>query len=297
MGSLGENIRALRKAYGETQLDLSLILNQESTATISNYESGIREPKHEVIKKIAEHYRVTEEELFHGDFSQLSFPKTISLDAESQKERLAIFLPIVSSPEAMRNPDFKRGYEAHCKFIDISVSGESPGESIIETCIESYDKAAERDVIEAVANCLSIFVMLEYGIVNSSMLDSLGRLAGTNEIELLPLIREHFLSDPDFDEFSATENAENDEQHTDITNVVTELIRELSKSSQYHDLADYYIAYRYLNGLVTPDTLSVRMNISVGAEMMFAFALAGNKYALNYLRYGVQANRDKRNNY
>ncbi len=45
--NLGKNIRSLRTSYGESQLDLALALDLQSSSAISNYEKGIREPDRE----------------------------------------------------------------------------------------------------------------------------------------------------------------------------------------------------------------------------------------------------------
>ena len=66
---IGKNIRVLRKAYGETQEALGVVLNVEKN-TISNYENG-REPNREILAAIAKYYMVSVEELVSCDLSEI----------------------------------------------------------------------------------------------------------------------------------------------------------------------------------------------------------------------------------
>lgn len=60
---VGDNIYYLRNAYGETQMELAYAIGLNSPNSISNYEKGYSHPKREILRKISEHYRITEEEL------------------------------------------------------------------------------------------------------------------------------------------------------------------------------------------------------------------------------------------
>ena len=70
---LAKNIKYLRTAFGESQLDLALVLGLESPNAIANYEKGIRNPKADIRRMISKHYRITEDELMYTDFSSLHF--------------------------------------------------------------------------------------------------------------------------------------------------------------------------------------------------------------------------------
>lgn len=51
VNNIGNNIRCLRRAYGETQSELSSVLGLESPNTISNYERGDAEITFEIKDK------------------------------------------------------------------------------------------------------------------------------------------------------------------------------------------------------------------------------------------------------
>ena len=67
---LGNNIRALRIFYGESQKNLAthLFVNRN---TISHYENGKRTPNDKTILAIAKHYMVSVDELLHCDYTGL----------------------------------------------------------------------------------------------------------------------------------------------------------------------------------------------------------------------------------
>ena len=67
----------------------------------------------------------------------------------------------------------------------------------------------------------------------------------------------------------------------DFDEILNELISMLKKMEQWSQLGDYYLALRYILGMV--DTgCSNEMNQAVGMQMMIAFAHIGNKYALDF---------------
>ena len=60
--ALGENLRHARKRIGRSQLDVARDIGI-SNAALSNYETGYREPDLETLKRLANYYDVTIDEL------------------------------------------------------------------------------------------------------------------------------------------------------------------------------------------------------------------------------------------
>ena len=92
---LAKNIKSLRTAYGETQFELALSIGIEAPNAIANYEKGERNPKPEIRKKIASHFRVTEDELLHTDFSNLRFSPNAFNDKEKMVEMTLLVFPVL----------------------------------------------------------------------------------------------------------------------------------------------------------------------------------------------------------
>ena len=57
--TFGERLKQLRKAAGESQTDLAIILGKSAAITVSGYEKGNREPNIKSIRTICEHYKVS----------------------------------------------------------------------------------------------------------------------------------------------------------------------------------------------------------------------------------------------
>jgi hypothetical protein len=66
-----------------------------------------------------------------------------------------------------------------------------------------------------------------------------------------------------------------------------ELLKALKSSLDLTELADYYLALRYVVSMI--DTgLSSEMNIAVGMQMMLSFMQLGNPYALHFVEISVK---------
>lgn len=67
-----------------------------------------------------------------------------------------------------------------------------------------------------------------------------------------------------------------------MDNLLIELISELKLTEQLSQLGDYYLALRYVLGLI--DTgYSDEMNQIIGTQMLITFSQIGNKYSLGFL--------------
>ena len=62
-----------------------------------------------------------------------------------------------------------------------------------------------------------------------------------------------------------------------------ESIKALKSDEKWSDLGDYYLALRYTNGLVDTD-LSAEMNVTMGIQLMIAYAQLDNKYAKLFIQ-------------
>ena len=98
---LGNNIKSLRKAFGETQDDLGFILGVNNN-TISQYENGKNIPKDDYLMLIANHYLVSVEELVTGDFSDM---EDICVDTDLFLKRIYLLFPVFISSET-KEPNF-----------------------------------------------------------------------------------------------------------------------------------------------------------------------------------------------
>ena len=281
---ISKNIKSLRIAYGESQLDLALSIELDSPNAIANYEKGIRIPKPEIRKRIAKHYRITEEELMYSDFSGLHFPKSIFGDKEKMIEMSLEMFPVIKTEQAIRNAEFRTGFEAHLRIIEAMKNSITGNDSDYDVCFESYDKC---EMPEATANILGLFLLLEIFMKNQWMRDGAEALS-KNRINGDELLKKYYLKD--FDDMSESQGFSedmNEREMSEFEECISDLLKELRKHSEWSDLVDYYVAIRYLHGCVD-NSQTDEMNKAIGGEMLLVFAQFGNVYAKKFLRKGVE---------
>jgi hypothetical protein len=75
---------------------------------------------------------------------------------------------------------------------------------------------------------------------------------------------------------------------SDFDEIITEVLKTLKSDSKWSDLADYYIALKYVLAMVDSD-LSPEMNSAVGMQMMLTYAKIGNPHALKFLKATISA--------
>lgn len=290
---LPQNIKSLRTAYGESQMDLAFAIGLDAPAAISNYESGTRSPKPEVRKKIAEHFRITEEQLMHVDLSgirQISFE--VLSDIHKVQELTFAAFPVVCSEEALKNKAFANGYNSHMRIKKCMLAGQEPDDKDYDICLDSYDSAFEEEAIpEAVANMLWWLLQLEYIVLNQQISEGAQRLM-ENKISGAEFLRQCYLKNFDFENEDDTVEV-SDKETMDFYNDIEEIVQDLLKklySSRLSDLAYYYTAIRYAYGIVKNE-LSQEMNQAIGNEMLWAISEIGNKYAKTYLQAMLSATK------
>lgn len=290
---ISKNIKGLRTAYRETQMDLAYALGLNSPSTIANYEKGLRKPEHEIRQKIAEHYKITEDELLCCDFSKLSFGSFPFDDKEKMQGIAGTMLPIIYTEEAMADPLFKKGYDTHMRAYEAMKAGIGFNENDYTVCINSYLESFDSfGTFEAVANCLWWFLLAEFGMANEQLIDGVKAL-NDKKIDNNNFLKTYYLYSREEDLYDGDGCKCNKERHKfleEFEDIIIELLRELKSSPEWSNLADYYTALRYLFCTVSND-LSDNMNRAVGGEMMWAFVMLGNPYAESFFRKGIECSR------
>lgn len=284
---LAENIRNLRIAFGESGLELALAIGAESTSSISQYENGKRIPKRDVLQKIATHYRITENELIYGDFSELTIKKVKVYDRENNKRAFDTLCPIVCSNGALRNEDFRKAYEIHKREYLKAAEGIGFNGNEVEQCLELYQCAQEAGVLEAYANYLSWSILLGMVMYIWSP-ELIERLENdkNKDLSFEELIKDYFLLsfDKESDEKHEALAAAREEYIRDNEIGIYASIRYLKSSKEYADLGDYYLALIYRFDLVSNDC-SEEMNAAIGNEMLRVLLVMGNPFARGFLHF------------
>jgi len=268
---IGINIRNLRKAHGHTQLELGRLLFMEDN-TISMYESGKRTPPLEILQKIATLYSSSIDQLIRADFSKLNF-SNLTFTIESIAETLEVLFPLSVSDEALEDSHFVKGYECSKKIMEALKNCENIMRVTFEKALEAYTQSIEdSEIKEAAANILwLIFVLFalpqdEQSIKLGSDLLS-GKISGA--------------------EFAIKNNSrdiiERKKSYArDFNECIIECMKILKESPKHSTLADYFLALRYIIGMVDTD-YEQDLNEKIGMEMMLSLLVLGNSYAFRYV--------------
>lgn len=279
---LGRNIQHLRVIYNETLDELGNIIHC-AKSTVKGYENGSRKPDLQTLQLLAAHYNKPVDELLHTDLTGL---ENISIDLNSPvhtTELMRAILPMYSSEEAMKNPNFKKGYDLSKKLLDGFSNAEVLPGNMIVRIFEAYIAAAdESEAPEAVANLVwSIFVWW------SQIYDTNKLLSLQNKLLSKKLSLKDYLKLKDTEDTVIVEKRVS--FIADFDGVITEALKALKSEQEWSDLADYYLALRYVVGMVDTE-LSAEMNSAVGMQMMLSFMTLGNSYAFTFWKTYLSEN-------
>lgn len=279
---LGKNIRDLRKAYGETQHELGRFLNVEYN-TISMYESGKRQPDLDTLQKIAARYSRPLDEFVRADFSSLDLTK-IAITWERMASAFEIMFPIACSDTALKNTSFAEGYNITNRILAEIKQGGNVARSLFEQALDAYTKSlGESETEESAVNILWLIYVL-FSLLPDEHSIKMGEAIFYDKASGSKFIKSylHNKNIPD------TENEANKKLYSsDMNGFIIECMRFLKSSSKYANLADYYLALRYVIGMVDTD-FGQDLNKSIGMEMMLSFLSLGNPYAFSLVEYSLK---------
>lgn len=278
---IGKNIRVLRLAHNETQLELGRRIGVEEN-TIGMYETGKRQPDMQKLQAIATHYgfpvdRLVSEELSDLDFNMhtLTWEKYISV--------LKTQFPIICTASSKENQLFLRGYMLTQDILRKLEKG--PGaiyqqsiEDTMEAFAGAYDECSS--LAEAIANMIWL-MFISYALMPDEHSIKMGEAVLYGKALKKDFVKNYVLKDAN--PISKENNANKREYVRASQEGMLQLIRLLKQSEKYGDLADYYLAMRYVIGMVA-NGYSDDLNKTIGMEMLTAYASLGNKYVLNYFR-------------
>lgn len=279
---LGRNIQHLRIIHNETLDELGRIIHC-AKSTVKGYENGSRKPDLQTLQLLSAHYNKPVDELLYTDLTGL---ENISIDLNSPAhttELLRVILPLYCSEEAMKNPNFKSGYDLSQRLLEAFSNAEVLSGSVIVRILESFVKATdELESPEAVANLVwSVFVWW------SQISDTSKLLSLQNKLLSKKLSIKDYMSLKDTEDVSITEKKT--DFISDFDEIVTEALKALKSEQEWSDLADYYLALRYVVGMVDTE-LSTEMNSAVGMQMMLSFMTLGNSHAFTFCKACLSEN-------
>lgn len=276
---LPNNIKVLRKHYGQTQEELADYLGYTKNE-ISHYENGKRTPDHKTIKAIADYYLVTVEDLLHQDLSAVELKQaSVKIDTSY----MSTMFPIVADENALENKNFEKAFRSHCAFMKLLEENNPLALDGLDLDITDLYEHAKEDpnAREAASiNYISLILMLFWFFETSSILES-----DKAAIDLLkkknPEASKN-LDKNDFNEFINDSKKLKSEWYSEVSDDVYKDLKTLCHSSEYADMAYYYLALCYWVNF-TDNEHGLVWNQRVSYEMMLSLVLIGNKHAASLL--------------
>lgn len=270
MSNIGSNIKRLRKNFNMSQEEFGEILEKRKS-TISQYESGKRDPDEGTLQKISEYFGYPMDILVSGEVSDLDCTKMVfSRDLLLEMWDVSLYF---IKPAEEDDEDFKKGYRRTISINANIKRGIGIHASYVEETIKIYKKSEANGNIKAVANItglLVLFLISVKGIEYKKI---------EEEITNKPILPKKFLSL--IYESKTDKSYRQDVDTSDILSLFDKYLEKMKKS-EYSDLADFYIALSYLLKIVECE---YNDNISeiIGSELMWKFMSLGNDYAYFYL--------------
>lgn len=285
---LSKNIAFLRKQNHETQKELGEKIGVRDS-TISNYETEIREPSNDILTKLSEHYLVSVNDLLYKDLSQYIYG-ILPNNSDEIYNSLRIEFPFVCSEKALSNKNFKIAYRKTCEIFE---SLKSPfnilTSAFIEKGIQEYKIAFQEDdtLFESIVNILCL-IFLHYSAIvgQNENIKRIGFAMYNGEVKHKNFRKQYFTD--------VQNNIDKDIENSrkSFIEVVDSDVYELFyilKSTRYADIADYYIALKYLLNFID-DENDPLINAQVGNQLMYTYARIGNSYAIKFLEHFLKIN-------
>lgn len=270
----GRNIKHLREMHAETLDELGAVIHC-AKSTVKGYENGSRKPDLQTLQAIGMHYNKTVDELMNTDLTDLG-DLTLDLNSLSGMIQLInVIVPLYRSDKAMENDNFRKGYELAQRLLDGFSKAEVMSGNIIVRIFESFITAAEEsESPESVANLMwSIFIWWTQMYDPDQMLSLQNKMLSKK------------LTFKDYMKLRDTEDAKTKEKREsfikDFDEIINVTLRALKSEQEWSDLADYYLALRYVVGMVDTE-LTYEMNSAVGMQMMLSFMTLGNDLAFKF---------------
>lgn len=276
---IGKNIRDLRKATKETQQELGKAIGVEHN-TISMYESGKRQPDLESLQAMAAHYGFPVDRLLYDDFSEVD----LNIDGLTWEKAMSVMesmFPIVCSDKAMQDEHFAKGHAYTIRIRNtIGKSGSTVMRSMLERALAAYqDSLSQSGTVESAANMLWL-IFVCFSLLPDEHSEKIGEAVLFGKALEKDFVKKYVLKDA---HPVSKRNEDNKKAYIQESYESTlGLIKVLKESEQYADLADYYLALRYVVGMAENDYTD-DLNKTIGMEMMTSLMALGNPYAVEFI--------------
>ena len=294
----GQNVKALAKAYQETNEELAEAININPN-TLSQYIRGERTPGLEVLIACSDHYKMQIDYLLKSDLKSLDkmvpgIKSILKIQLDDKKilcEFCDAMLFWITSDDEESDAHLRNATTLCEKIIQKYLETDELEFSEVEKCIDFCEKAGDAGNIFGIANQLWwIFLM---GMCINNMTPQF----------FYNMENRHIVSSSTI--YEALKKgllcSVNDDEETDEAQLFSKVQREfyikygsiIKRNIVYlkscemdwaSQLGDYYLAFSFIIGLAISKAPKVQWR-TLGMEMMDSFETLGNKYAKSFNEY------------
>ena len=282
MSQFGKNLRHLRTMAGETQKKLAQAVNCSSTL-ISKYESGEREPSKEILEAVSRRYCKTVDQLLYSDLTVIQ-PFSFETDGMGKLVDAArSIFPIAKTETAMLNEHFRNAISICEEILNVASNNGNFRSASLARCGELFELAAEDEQCKYEASANQLWVMMQ---IWSALFYTEEELKKLSEAVYKRENRPSFFQVL-MDVRTSKTSKELAEKQSSYIAVVDELymdlVRVLKSDNMWSALGDYYLAIRFLTGMIDNGE-SAAFNLQIGIQLLRALTALGNEYAYNALK-------------
>ncbi len=258
------NLKTLREFNGETQTNLALKIGV-STDLISKYEKAERVPKEDRLNKISEHYNIPINILLSQEITKEYLKNRTECINDALNDFSDLIYLNLTSDATNTDPLFIEACDCYNRLVESDI----PIESMLVKCKNLfYESFKQTKSVESAANTIAL-IIYEYNFKTISQ----------------PLLRKFIFENPiylkDFEEQKRNPSFTKDflKENGKMFN---KCLLRLKRNSKTSEIADYYLALKYIHGLIDNNE-PFELNNKIGIFMMYEFYTLKNKYAINYI--------------
>lgn len=291
MDRLSNNIKSLRKSMGETQEDLAYSLDLNSKSAIANWESGENRPSPDNIKRLADHYRVTVDQLLGEDLStDFSMVKWLNNLGKSDNydyfHSFVCLFPIVDSKkEEELYPKLVDAKKFHKECFECIKNKDENYHSYLIKALEVYGEL-EKDpaCISAKANELSLLLLYMTMVRNSIDLDGIDECFVIKNDKKRSKEIKRFISEKILSGDTNSSDTFRQIVFEDFYKDIMEEIMALKSHKSLFQLGDYYHCILYLFDM-TDNNLGTAINQQIGLALLSDLSLMKNKHVSRFKNF------------
>lgn len=282
VNTVGENMRRLRIAFGETQEQLGDYLGYSKSA-INMMEKGERDVSVDVLKKLSQHYFSAMSDLTEKAYSEGIDWKKVNIIQPDPEETALRILPITIPDTEDMPPCFLDAVNLHKRIIHDYYAENRPEEKDaldeMDICREKYLAAIQYESVRMYtkANLVSLMLFCAKEMIvtiysKDLPIPFLGKIYNEPQ-EVGKIYKENKAN---FDMAMTVLRKEF------ISGVTGKYINDLAEDPEFADLADYYKLLVQTMNLV-PNNAGIVENANRATPLIEKLIMDGNPYMLDYL--------------